>query len=574
MTPHDTPDAHLPVLTTAQADRLRGLVAAALERRHGTPPAFEGDTVAVAGHRHPLTNLAQRCRVTPEVAWPELVEQQFAHLAEASQGGESAEELLAGTRMRLVAPGAVPADGADRFSYMRAVAPGLNLALALDAPTTVRLLNDQDVARAGDPDALWEAAGRNLSREPFRHEEVRLDGHPVLHSVYGDSVFVASKALLLPELAAEVTGRRLPGAGALVVVPTRHLLAFHPITDGSAVDAVNDLATYAVRAHDEGPGSLSPRVYWWHEGRLTSLTVIDEERQTISQQPPAELVDVLRLLRGLDRAGRLVGSARPVEVPALTASLAASIDALDAAPDGLPDAFTDAVLLAQASAEADPDADRVETWDAWVAALQLGTALFTETKAVTLMLGDTEHTVPATGTEVRGDARAWLDAFYLTLVTRERDRTTRLCEVPLDTLRAAGPVDDYVLHWIDTLQSHWLRRPTDDVVTKLVTTMERSHPEASTRTPKDFLDLVDYQPVALFHRLLTQDHEAFGETLTAALGHHARYWGDSAAPGARVALGPLALACLAHDMDFPLDMDRPYLPKYLLDRQRLEHIPG
>ncbi|MGY0022850.1 immunity 49 family protein [Streptomyces sp. cg35] len=574
MTPHDAPDPHLPLLTVAQADRLRGLVADRLHARTGVRPTVTGDTAEADGHRHPLTNLAQLCRTAPEDAWPELVEEFFARLDAASRGGESAEELLERTCLRLVPPGAVPADAADGFQYTRKVAEGLNLALALDGPASVRLLTDQDVARAG-ADALWAAAQRNLVREPLRYEEVRLDGHPVLYSVYGDSPFVSTKALILPELVAEVTGRRMPDAGALVVVPTRHLLAFHPIVDGGVADAVNDLATYAFKAHEDGPGSLSPRVYWWHKGRLTSLTEIDHDTRTFSLRPPAELLDVMRALVGLDRAGRLAAPATALSgAEELTATTADLISGLEADPGRLGDAFASAVALAHAHAAADPDADRVETWDAWVAALRLGTALFTETKAVACPLGERELTVPAAGPGAHPDARAWLDAFYLTLVTRERERTTRLCQVPLDDLRGDTPVDDYVLHWIDVLQSHWLRRPVDDVVQKLVTTMETSHPDTATLAPKDFLNSVEYQPVALFHRLLTQDHDAFGEALTEALAQHGTYWGDSAAPRARVALGPLALACLAYDMDFPVRLDAPYLPKHLLNRERLEVIPG
>lgn len=82
-------------------------------------------------------------------------------------------------------------------------------------------------------------------RVPVEHEQVAVEGRALLHSVYGDSPFVASKALFLPELARQVTGEDLPDAGALVVVPTRHLLAYHPIVDGSVADAINDLAAYA-----------------------------------------------------------------------------------------------------------------------------------------------------------------------------------------------------------------------------------------------------------------------------------------------------------------------------------------
>ncbi|MFD7294342.1 Imm49 family immunity protein [Streptomyces sp. NPDC059897] len=543
MIENEAPDSHLPMLATPQAERLRALVAACVRARYGADSGFVlvGDAVKRDGHLFPLANLARRCEEAPDDDWPTLVDAHFAALADASQGGEDADELLTGTCLRLV-----PADAAGPAVpvHTREVAEGLRLALALEGPDSVRLLTDEDVARAG-ADELWAAARRGLTRAPMRHEEVRLDGHPVLYSVYGDAHSVATKAVVLPEVVAEVTGRRMPDAGALVAVPTRHLLAFHPIVDGGAADALDDLATYAARAHEEGPGPLSPRVYWWHDGRLTSLTEIDDEARTLEQRPPRELVDVLRALRALDRAGRLASAAPAV---------------LEAGREPFAAALADAL----AHAEADPDAARVETWDAWVAAQQHGCALFADGK-------DSE--LPAEGgelAEVDDAARAWLDAFYLTLVTRDRERTTRLCQVPLDSLRGGAPVDDYVPHWIDVLQSHWLRRPVDDVVDRLVTTIKASHPDTATLAPKDFLNLVDYQPVALFHRLLTLDHEAFGEALAESLVQHAGYWGDAAAPRARVALGPLALACLAYDMDFPVRTDLPYLPRYLLNRQRLE----
>lgn len=547
MIENEAPDSHLPMLATPQAERLRALVAACVRERYGADSGFAlvGDAVKREGQLFPLANLARRCEAAPEGDWPTLVDAHVAALADASQGGEDAEELLAGTCLRLV-----PADAAGPATpvHAREVAEGLRLALALEGPDSVRLLTDEDVARAG-ADELWAAARRALTRAPMRHEEVRLDGHPVLYSVYGDAHSVATKAVVLPEVVAEVTGRRMPDAGALVAVPTRHLLAFHPIVDAGAADALGDLATYAVRAHDEGPGPLSPRVYWWHDGRLTSLTDIDDEARTLAQRPPRELLDVMRALSALDRAGRLASAGT-------------------AAPEAGREPFAAALADALAHAETDPDAARVETWDAWLAAQRHGCALFGHGK---------DGEPPVEGGELAaGDdaARAWLDAFCLTLVTRDRERTTRLCQVPLDSLRGGAPVDDYVLHWIDVLQSHWLRRPVDDVVDRLVTTIKASHPDTATLAPKDFLNLVDYQPVALFHRLLTHDHEAFGEALAESLVQHAGYWGESAAPRARVALGPLALACLAYDMDFPVRTDLPYLPRYLLNRQRLEGTSG
>ncbi|WP_433179392.1 immunity 49 family protein [Actinoallomurus sp. CA-150999] len=574
MSQNHTPDVHLPMLTVPQAERLRGLAYDYFARR-GVRPTVEGGAVTHDGRLSPLTTLAQRCRTTPEEHWPELVAEHFARLEGASQGGEGREELLRQSYLRLVSGDAFAGDAADHFRYTRPVAEDLLLALALNAPTSVRILSDADVTRAG-LDELWAAGRANLLGEPVKHTEMRGRSGALLHSVSGDSHFVASKALVLSELAQAVTGRELPEAGALVAVPTRHLLAFHPIVDGTVVDAVNDLSDYALGAYQDGPGSLTPRLYWWHRGRLVCLTVVDHESRSLSIQPPQELLAMMKQLRG--EQGTSTGS------PAATVEeLARTVDdftgRLEQDPSCLGDAFAAALALAHARCAADPDAAMLESWEAWVRAMQIGSAIFATTLAregaVQCRIGDRVLTLPATGPAPYADARAWLDACWLALVCREGDRLTMLSQVPLDALRRASVQDDYVFHWIDTLQSRWLRRPMDDIVPKLIATMETSHPHAATRTPRDFLDLVDYQPVALFHRLITDDKAAFAAALTESLTHHERYWNGQGSddPRSRVALGPLAMACLAHDWEFPVDTASPYLPKYLVNRAWYGEFP-
>ncbi|MFI0220403.1 immunity 49 family protein [Streptomyces lydicus] len=556
----DAPDPELPMLTAVQAAHLRALAA----------PYAQG------GHRFPLQNLAHTCRHAPLDRWPELVAAHFADLRQASRGGESAEELLRGTHARLLPIESFTQEIANSTRYARVVADGLVFAYALDGPTNVRILNDADVARAGLP-RLGEAAYTNLMRIPVKHEEVSFKGRAVLHSVYGDSPFIASKALFLSELARQATGTPLPDAGALVVVPTRHLLAYHPIVDGSVSDALNDLAMYALGAHEDGPGSLSPRVYWWHQGGLTSLTVIDHETRTFSLSPPPELLARMKVLTKLDRAGRLASraAAQAPDIAELTHSTAGAIVGLAQDRAQLPDAFAAALTLGHARCAVDPDAARAETWDCWATAVQLGSALFCGAQPQECRLGeDLAWQLPATLAEPPADARAWLDAFYVTVVCRQWGRVRRLCQVPLEALQRDESVDAYVLHWIDTLQTYFSERPMDDTVEKLIDAIKMSEPEASTEAPKDFVNLIDYQPIALFHRLITRNHDAFAETLAEALDHHETYWGDSAAPRSRVALGLLAMACLAYDYEFPFASKQPYLPRYLLNRERIETIPG
>ncbi|MDG5807950.1 immunity 49 family protein [Streptomyces ossamyceticus] len=571
MTQHDTPDADLPVLTVLQAERLRDLVSSYFFARYGVRPTITGGVVEHGGHRNPLATLAQKLRTVPEELWPGQVGGHFSRLEAASRGGnEGAEELLAQSYLRLLPSDALPADG--HFGYVRAVTEDLVEALSLDAPTWTRLLDDTDVARAG-LDALRAAGRANLLDTQVEHEEVPGLRGALLHSVYGESHFVASKALVLEELVRSLTGQQIPEAGVLVAVPTRHLLAFHLIVDHTAVDAINDLGSYALGAFEDGPGSLSPLLYWWHQGRLIRLTEFDHESRSLTVVPPAELLDVIQPLVA---QASVTAPAAGAEEPAGTADGLAEL--LEDNPDSLGEAFTAAVAVAHARCAEDPDAGRLETWEAWVTAMQVGSALFATTTAregtVECRIGDRVLSLPATGPTAAANARAWVDAFWLALVCREEDRLTMLSRIPVEDLRRASPQDDeYVFLWIDTLQSTWLRLPLDEVADKLILAMRTSHPEVATRTPRDFLDLVDYAPIGLFHRLITNDPAAFATELDDALNCHDTYWKGSGDPRGRVALGTLAMACLARDWGFTVETVSAYLPKHLLERSWYGEFP-
>lgn len=558
---HPTPDPELPLLTAEQAEYLRELVAPHLR-----------------GEGHSLHNLAQRCRQTPREQWSALVEDHFAALREDAGGGESAQELLHGVHARLLPHSSFSPEMIAAMGYARLVADDLVFSYALDRPRSVRMLTDQDVERAGDVQALAEAARRNLMDVTVGHETIPLEGGAVLRAVYGDSPFVASKALYLSQLHHQLTGASLPQAGALVVVPTRHLLAYHPLADASVGEAINSLAAYALGAYEDGPGSLSPRVYWWHDGRLTCLTRIDERSSTFSLQPPPELMTRLRALVLLGDAGR-IASSTPSAAPDVLRLLGAAGEALGRLPKepaGLGAAFAQLVELAHAHCAKDPAASTVETWDAWATAVQLGSALFTGAEPQTGALGENlQRPLPAFPARPPADARAWLDAFYLAVICRQQSRIQRLAHVPMEVLRQDDCADAYLLHWIGALQTYV--RPDgsmDEVVEKLSAAMQTSYGDALSHAPAEFVAALEYQPVALFHRLLARDPEAFAKALDEALTEHAAYWGASTAPRARVALGPLAMASLAHDSGFLVAPEQRYLPKYLLNGERVEVIPG
>ncbi|MFF8615080.1 immunity 49 family protein [Streptomyces sp. NPDC015350] len=243
-------------------------------------------------------------------------------------------------------------------------------------------------------------------------------------------------------------------------------------------------------------------------------------------------------------------------------------------------AFSTAVMALNARCISNPRAAVVETWEAAVNAMQLGSALFAAT-------GITEGTVecrinrklrnlPAAGPLPSADAGNWLSAFWLAVICREQQRMTQLCEIPLERLRAPeGAYDEYIYHWVDTLQTYWLRRP--GLAEKLTTAIEMTDPAIARIAPLDLLQGQLYPPMNLFYHFVTRDTEGFTPALLEALKLHQAYWTlteeRTTDIDGSIALGPLAIACLAHDGKFPIDIESDYLPKHLLQHTWLGEFP-
>ncbi|MFD6972492.1 hypothetical protein [Streptomyces sp. NPDC059979] len=210
---------------------------------------------------------------------------------------DAAADPLRHVYLRLAAAATIPPEAAHQFGYLRPVATDLLEGIAYDTPDSVRLLDDQDVARV-DRDVLYAAARANLLAEPVGYDTLERPGGAVLHIIGGESVYAASKALVFEEAVRAAGGPEIPAEGALLTVPNRHNLVFYPLADHHVGEAVNDLAQFGLGAYENGPGSLSPRVFWWRAGSLTTITVLDDETKTMSIAPPPELMDTMRRLAG------------------------------------------------------------------------------------------------------------------------------------------------------------------------------------------------------------------------------------------------------------------------------------
>jgi hypothetical protein len=260
--------------------------------------------------------------------------------------------------------------------------------------------------------------------------------------------------------------------------------------------------------------------------------------------------------------------------------LAEEIDGLEESSDMIDFAFGTSLMNLRSRCLIDPEASAIETWEAAVNAMQLGSALFAVTGAgegtVECRIDGKVRALPAVGPMSTADAGTWLNAFWLAVICREQQRMTQLCEIPLERLRSPeGQFDEYIYHWVDTLQTYWLRRP--GLVEKLTETFQASDPTVARIAPRDLLDGQLYPPINLFYHFVRKDEEGFSPALVEALKLHKTYWtlneDRQAKLDGTIALGPLAIACLAYDGRIPIEVESEYLPKHLLQHDWLGEFP-
>ncbi|MFE2409786.1 immunity 49 family protein [Kitasatospora sp. NPDC059408] len=253
------------------------------------------------------------------------------------------------------------------------------------------------------------------------------------------------------------------------------------------------------------------------------------------------------------------------------------IDGLEADSTDLGDALRLTVTLAKSRCLMDPEGSHLPTWESWVNAMQVGSAVFaaatTADEHVQCRIADKDRTLQATGVRAYVSPESWLTALYLAVVCREKKRITALCQVPLSLLRESGSRSaEFDYAWIDVLQTYWLGG--SDLFAKLTVAIDATDP-ATVSDPETVAHLV-YPSMELFHRFVRRDHAGFNRALTEALEWHKQYWsqGDRALRASGlVALAPLAMACLAHDTGTPIEVQSEYLPIALLERDWCGEFP-
>lgn len=169
------------------------------------------------------------------------------------------------------------------------VGDDLNAVLCVDRRDAVVSLTPEQAKSTGmSREELWQLATQQID-DGLSVTEDHFD--PGVHAVYGQSHFVASRVLDLERFA-----RPLGPHGAVVAIPTRHMLIFHRIETLAVMRALHVMGVLADEFHREEEGAIVPHLYWQPPaGALLRIPVtVGDEGFVV--EPPEEFLDVLNRL--------------------------------------------------------------------------------------------------------------------------------------------------------------------------------------------------------------------------------------------------------------------------------------
>ncbi len=245
----------------------------------------------VGGRSLPLVALVDQCLDRPREDWHTLIERYLHGMVDLlgvtdcdARPPTSSIEL----RVRLVPATPIDRPVLDSIGA-RMVTNDLAAVLASVADGVLTTVTADEIADLGwDLDETWASAWAQtaLLEEPDELDVVDLAGVEVVH-LFGSSEFTATLVCSLEDHVGP-----LGQHGAIIAVPCDHTVLIHPIEGETSRRAIGTLVPIVRRIHADGPGSLSPQIYWWRDGSLVWIpTVFGGETNEVYL--PAGLGDAL-----------------------------------------------------------------------------------------------------------------------------------------------------------------------------------------------------------------------------------------------------------------------------------------
>ena len=249
-------------------------------------------------HQWGLLNLAQVCNQDTVEEWAHHIQMHFDAMARSDKECAEIESQMndfSAIRDRIGVRLGSPDMPLDTLISRQDI-PGVASYIVIDLPSSMVSVNGDTVNKWGvSTRQLFDIALENLRKSGRpEHRNFEIEKGLSIITAFGDSFFTASHALLLSEYPQFVGPH-----GSLVAIPHRHALLCYPIRDVNVVGVVHHLWSIAQGMEREGPGSISPQIYWYFQGKFTPIPC-EIKDNSIAVRPPKAFVDMLNNLGDAD----------------------------------------------------------------------------------------------------------------------------------------------------------------------------------------------------------------------------------------------------------------------------------
>ncbi|HSL25796.1 MAG TPA: hypothetical protein VLA54_05890 [Acidimicrobiia bacterium] len=220
-----------------------------------------------------LVNLAQELAGIPDEEWPEIIRSRVTSLVGVDRD-LPADYAAAGPRLRvrLSADGSVPG-----WAAFRRVCDGLDETLMMrNEVGCITVPPAQSEVWGVSLDRMWEDARQQTTWDEPRERRILAKGD--MRMVWVRANFFASSVLL--DLAHLLSpGNRF---GALAMVPCRDALLYTEVVDERVALATAGMIEIGSQWYVDGPGSISPEVFWYRPDRTITRVVRVEGTEFIT----------------------------------------------------------------------------------------------------------------------------------------------------------------------------------------------------------------------------------------------------------------------------------------------------
>jgi hypothetical protein len=288
----------------AQLDRFERLVLNDFRHRRIKVAVDDGWAKGVEPphHQHAfgLSNLGQTCSQEKESAWPTLITAHFDRVLASIAGEDERAPLDWKTAASMVA---VRLFDPQQMSlpdetHTRTDIEGLRTTLVIDEGGSIRSVTREESKAWGVSEGeLFARALENVDEQT--DAEVHIVPDPEgklgpLKLITGDGFYNHTLALSIDRFEGVIGAH-----GALVAVPVRTMILCATITDTRMDDDLQRVAFFADKFHRDGPGSVSPRVWWvrrvgtkmvWQDLNVT------RENGALGVSPSAEFMKMRKAL--------------------------------------------------------------------------------------------------------------------------------------------------------------------------------------------------------------------------------------------------------------------------------------